>query len=77
MTPKSKMYCSLFILLVGPLGTLHKYTSLHRSALSESILAPYLTGKAMPPSPTAETAAPRQHGVKGAYVGGDWVDIGE
>ena len=20
--------------------------------------------------------APRQHGVKGAYVGGDWVDIG-
>lgn len=29
----------------------------------------------MAPSPTAE--APRQHGVKGAYVGGDWVDIGE
>ena len=30
----------------------------------------------MPPAPTSETAV-RQHGVKGAYVGGDWVDIEE
>jgi len=34
------------------------------------------TKRYMAPSPTSAEPAPRQHGVKGAYVGGDWVDIG-